>query len=154
VAIVAATTTYEQYQNNEQYHHCERSFVYFKNYPSKVTTPEIKHVHLQMASQILSEDGAPIVLDDECGYNGGSRTTTHMPKKPATRTETDDNVLVSAAKAIGSAAGKIASLAGATPEARPPAKSTKVGKLPKKQGHRLPRRQKKAAQKTPPSSKG
>ena len=69
---------------------------------------------------------------------------TNMPKKPTTPQETEENVLVSAAKAIGSAAGKIASLAGAPPEARSPAKSTKVGKLPKKQGHRLPRRQKKA----------
>jgi hypothetical protein len=77
-----------------------------------------------------------------------------MPKKPVTHPETEDNVLVSAAKAIGSAAGKIASLAGAEPEARPAAKSTKVGKLPKKQGHRLPRRQKKALQKTSASNKG
>jgi hypothetical protein len=70
-----------------------------------------------------------------------------MPKKPTASKKTEDNILVSAAKAIGSAAGKLASLAGAPPEARPPAKSTKVGKLPKKKTNRLPRRQKKALQK-------
>ena len=67
-----------------------------------------------------------------------------MPKKPATPPEADDNILVSAAKAIGSAAGKIASLTGAQPKT--PAKP-KVGKLPKKQKPRLPRRQKKAQKK-------
>jgi|HubBroStandDraft_1064217.scaffolds.fasta_scaffold221208_2 hypothetical protein len=82
------------------------------------------------------------------------QTATNMPKKPTTPPETDDNILVSAAKAIGSAAGKIASLAGAPPEVRPATKSTKVGKLPKKEGHRLPRRQKKAQQKRPVSRKG
>jgi hypothetical protein len=70
-----------------------------------------------------------------------------MPKKPTARPETEDKVLVSAAKVIGTAAGKIASLAGAPPEGRPATKSTKVGKLPKKEKHRLPRRQKKAQQK-------
>jgi hypothetical protein len=77
-----------------------------------------------------------------------------MPKKPTIPEETKDNLLVSAAKAIGSAAGKIASLASVPPAAHPAAKSTKVGKLPKKQGHRLPRRQKKAQQKTPASRPG
>ena len=50
---------------------------------------------------------------------------------------------------LKTAAGKIASLAGAPPAT----KSTKVGKLRKKDGHRLPRRQKKAQQKTPASRK-
>jgi len=81
-----------------------------------------------------------------------------MPKKPKAPPEApeaqpapkaEDNILVSAAKVIGSAAGKIASLAGAPPAT----KSTKVGKLRKKDGHRLPRRQKKAQQKTPASRK-
>jgi hypothetical protein len=72
-----------------------------------------------------------------------------MPKKPTAPKETEDNILVSAAKVIGSAAGKIASLAGAPAEAKPATKSAKVGKLPKKQGHRLPRREKKAKKKTP-----
>jgi len=70
-----------------------------------------------------------------------------MPKKPVAPPETEDSIIVSAAKAIGSAAGKIASLAGAPPAPQPVAKSRKVGKLPKKQGQRLPRRQKKAQQK-------
>jgi hypothetical protein len=69
-----------------------------------------------------------------------------MPKKPATPPE--DNVLVSAAKVIGSKAGKIASLAGVPPETKPATKSTKVGKLLKKDKQRLPRRQKKALQKS------
>ena len=75
-----------------------------------------------------------------------------MPKKPITPQETDDTILVSAAKAIGSAAGKIASLVGAPPEGKVAAKKT--GKLPKKNKHRLPRRQKKAQQKTPTARKG
>jgi hypothetical protein len=71
-----------------------------------------------------------------------------MPKKkPTTPEETESNVLVTAAKAIGTAAGKIASLAGVPAEERPATKSKKVGKLLKKDGHRLPRRQKKAQQK-------
>jgi hypothetical protein len=74
-----------------------------------------------------------------------ARIATHMPKKPAARPETEDNMLVTAAKAIGSAAGKIASLAGAPPQ--PKAKAAKAGKLPKKNGQRLPRRQKKAQKK-------
>ena len=77
-----------------------------------------------------------------------------MPKKPTAPPKTEDTILVSAAKAIGSAAGKIASLAGASPEAPPAKKSTKVGKLPKKEGHRLPRRQKKAQRKAPASKQG
>ena len=79
------------------------------------------------------------------------KTATNMPKKPPAPEKTEDNILVSAAKAIGSAAGKIASLAGAPPEAHTAAKSKKVGKLPKKQAHRLPRRQKKAQKKKPAS---
>jgi hypothetical protein len=66
-----------------------------------------------------------------------------MPKKPTSPKETEENVLVTAAKAVGTAAGKIAVLAGATPKAQ----STKVPKLAKKDGKRLPRRQKKARQK-------
>jgi len=69
-----------------------------------------------------------------------------MPKKPAAApVETEDPILVSAAKVIGAAAGKIASLAGAAPPATP--KTPKVGKLLKKSGSRLPRKQKKAQQK-------
>ena len=60
--------------------------------------------------------------------------------------EAEESVAVKAAKVIGSAAGKIASLAGATADAPRPPKEKK-GKLPKKNKSRLPRRQKKAMQK-------
>ncbi len=58
--------------------------------------------------------------------------------------ENDDTILVTAAKAIGSAAGKVASLAGATPT--PPSKP-KRAKLQPKNKHRLPRKVKKAQKK-------
>jgi len=65
-----------------------------------------------------------------------------MPKK------TDESgLLVSTAKALGTAAGKIATMVGATPEETPPKKSA-TGRLPKKNKSRLPRRQKKAQRKT------
>jgi hypothetical protein len=70
-----------------------------------------------------------------------------MPKKPTTPQDTADTIGVSAAKVTGTAAGKSAPGSGATPEAPRHAKSTKMGKLPKKHKHRLPRRQKKAQQK-------
>ena len=67
----------------------------------------------------------------------------------AKKQTTEDSVAVKAAKVIGKAAGKIASLAGAAaPEPGPPsAAKSKKGKLPKKNKSRLPRRQKKAQQK-------
>lgn len=68
-----------------------------------------------------------------------------MPKKRAIQ---DESILVSAAKTIGTAAGKIARLAGVEPEPREPAQSQKVPKLAKKDKHRLPRREKKALQKS------
>ena len=77
-----------------------------------------------------------------------------MPKKPTTPQGTKDNIIVSASKITGTAAGKIASLAGATPQAPSHAKTTKKGKLPKKHKHRLPRRQKKAQQKALTSQQG
>ena len=55
-----------------------------------------------------------------------------------------DSLLVTTAKAIGTAAGKLASAAGI--EGEPRARATK-GKLPKKHKSRLPRRQKKAQKK-------
>ncbi len=70
-----------------------------------------------------------------------------MPKKPVAPPEAESSVLVTAAKAIGSVAGKVASLVGVADEAKPNTKSTKVPKLVKKDKHRLPRRQKKAQQK-------
>ncbi|MEO8049447.1 MAG: hypothetical protein ABI833_03440 [Acidobacteriota bacterium] len=63
-----------------------------------------------------------------------------MPKKKISAEKQDEGVLISAAKAIGAAAGKIARLAGAAPAAQ-------KGKLQKKNKTKLPRRQKKAAQK-------
>jgi hypothetical protein len=62
---------------------------------------------------------------------------------------TEDSILTTTAKAIGTAAGKIASLAGVTePAPAPPhTVSTKQPKLQKKNKHRLPRWQKKAQQK-------
>jgi hypothetical protein len=77
-------------------------------------------------------------------------------RKKRVEPETKDSTLATAAKIIGAAAGKIASLAGvAEPVAKPQTKSTKVPKLQKKDKSRLPRRQKKAQQKVAASqSKG
>ena len=66
-----------------------------------------------------------------------------MPKKQ-TAEQTPDTKLESVAKAIGTVAGKIAGMAGATVE-RP--KRVKPGQLVKKNKTRLPRREKKALQK-------
>ena len=63
----------------------------------------------------------------------------------ADKRDTNDNVLVNTAKAIGVAAGKVASLVGATPDET---KSAKKGKLLKKNKARLPRKLKKAQKKT------
>ena len=73
-----------------------------------------------------------------------------MAKKEKPETSSEDSILVSAAKAIGTAAGKVAKLAGATaaPERTEPAVSQKVPKLAKKDKHRLPRKEKKALQKS------
>jgi hypothetical protein len=68
-----------------------------------------------------------------------------MPKKKNTTETPDESILASAAKATGTAAGNVAQLAGASPES---AKSQKVPKLSKKNKHKLPRREKKAAQKS------
>src|ERR1700760_3939296 len=57
---------------------------------------------------------------------------------------TDENLLISSAKAVGTAAGKIAALAVVTAEAVPTPKTVRPGKLQKKDRHRLPRREKKA----------
>jgi hypothetical protein len=71
-----------------------------------------------------------------------------MPKKKETTITPDESILISAAKAIGTAAGKIAHLAGVAPEASAPAKSQKIARLVKKGKHRVPRLQKKALQKS------
>ena len=62
---------------------------------------------------------------------------------------TTDNILVSAAKAIGTAAGKVAKAIAVEKPAVVPAsaKAPVIAKLQKKDKTRLPRRQKKAQQK-------
>jgi len=69
-----------------------------------------------------------------------------MAKKKETK-ETEESIVVDAAKAIGSAAGKIAAIAGSVVGRAKPAKKKAVGKLPKKNKSRLPRKEKKAQQK-------
>jgi len=68
-----------------------------------------------------------------------------MPKKKTE--EPPDGILVTAAKAIGEAAGKVAAAVGVTPP------KPKVPKLAKKHKTRLPRKQKKAAKKAVKSAK-
>jgi hypothetical protein len=69
-------------------------------------------------------------------------------RKKVTEPGTEDSILTTTAKAIGTAAGKIASLAGVEPAPAPPHTiSMKQPKLQKKDKHRLPRWQKKAQQK-------
>jgi len=74
-----------------------------------------------------------------------SKKPHHLDNEPE---ETKASSLVSAAKAVGSAAGTIAHLVGIKgepePAKAPAAASRKAGKLPKKNRHRLPRREKKA----------
>jgi hypothetical protein len=65
-------------------------------------------------------------------------------KQAAEESPEQDGVLVKAAKAIGEAAGKIAAAVGVTKPAKPRAPKLK---LEKKNKHRLPRKQKKAAKK-------
>lgn len=67
-----------------------------------------------------------------------------MAKKTAVTETGDESILVAAAKAIGTAAGKVARLAGAVGDA-PAAVSQKIPKLVKKDKTRLPRKEKKAA---------
>ena len=69
-------------------------------------------------------------------------------RKKVTEPETE-SVLTTAAKAIGTAAGKVAVMAGAVEPAaaKPHTESVKQPKLQKKHKHRLPRWEKKAAQK-------
>jgi hypothetical protein len=65
-----------------------------------------------------------------------------MAKKKETK-ETEEGIVVDVAKAIGTAAGKVAAMFTGTPT--PPRK--RIGKLPKKNKSRLPRKEKKAQQK-------
>ena len=71
-----------------------------------------------------------------------------MAKKKDKQEESAESVLLTAAKNIGAPAGKIAAAVGVTPEERPQTKSAKVPKLASKNKSRLPRRQKKAQQKS------
>jgi hypothetical protein len=64
--------------------------------------------------------------------------TEKKGKKPKAAVEPDESLAVTAAKAIGATAGKIAALVGAQPA------KAKKQKLAKKTKSRLPRRQKKA----------
>jgi hypothetical protein len=67
-------------------------------------------------------------------------------KKPkAKEPEAPDSTLVSVAKAIGHAAGELAVKTGIE---KPPTKSSKIPKLAPKNKKRLPRREKKALQKS------
>src|SRR3979409_446247 len=71
---------------------------------------------------------------------------TDMAKKKNADQEPADNILVDAAKTIGTAAGKVAAALGAAPDA-PPQISKKIPKLAKRNKARLPRREKKAQKK-------
>jgi hypothetical protein len=75
------------------------------------------------------------------------RIVIAMAKKKETQAAAD-GVLVATAKTIGAAAGKIAAAVGVTAPAKP-----KVPKLADRQKSRLPRRQKKAAQKAAEKTK-
>jgi len=77
-----------------------------------------------------------------------------MPKKPA-KTAPEGNgesILTETARAIGSVAGKVVAVVSPAPEpstdkSPAPRKPKTVGKLPKKNKQRLPRKQKKAEKK-------
>jgi len=71
-----------------------------------------------------------------------------MPKKKtAEEAPAEDSALVSAAKSIGAAAGKVASAIGVKPEPHATPKTIRRGKPVKKNKPRLPRKQKKALKK-------
>jgi len=66
--------------------------------------------------------------------------------------KTKKSAIVEAAEAIGTAAGKIAALAGVTADATPTPKTVRKLKLAPKNKTRLPRRQKKALTKSSPKA--
>jgi hypothetical protein len=72
---------------------------------------------------------------------------TGMAKKKEMKEEAPEGALVGVAKTIGEAAGKIAMAVGAVKPAR-----RRIPKLAKKNKSRLPRKQKKAAQKAAKSA--
>jgi len=71
-----------------------------------------------------------------------------MAKKSTTPEGSSEGILVSAAKEIGAAAGKVAALAGVKAEKEPSPKKVVIPKLAPKNKSRLPRKQKKAQKKT------
>jgi hypothetical protein len=72
------------------------------------------------------------------------KEATDVPAEPAKKAA-PESALVTAAKIVGEAAGKIATAIGVAKPTNPP--KPKVPKLAKKKKPRLPRRQKKAAAK-------
>jgi hypothetical protein len=74
------------------------------------------------------------------------------PQNPSSTVE--EPVLVSVAKTLGTAAGKIAALAGVTSDTPPKATSEKKGKFVAKNAPRLPRKLKKAKKKAAEMQKG
>ncbi len=72
-----------------------------------------------------------------------------MAKKPTTSEEApeSESILVTAAKSLGAAAGKVAALAGVKAETPPKPSKVKIPKLASKNKSRLPRKQKKALKK-------
>jgi len=74
----------------------------------------------------------------------GAKTADREKPKSDEKPAAHDDILTSAAKAIGTAAGKVATLVGAHPAAETaPKASVKPAKLVKKNKSRLPRREKK-----------
>ena len=71
-----------------------------------------------------------------------------MSKKQVATESTEESLLITAAKAVGTTAGKIVRLAeAALPGGSEPAKSQKIPKLAKKGKHGPPRKEKKALRK-------
>jgi hypothetical protein len=97
-------------------------------------------------AEIHLQDGES--LDPPKKAPGKKKGKIILPTKKESAEKPEHSMLVSAAKAIGTAAGKVAKLAGVAPEAAAPAKSQKIPKLTKKSKNKLPRRDKKTAQKS------
>jgi hypothetical protein len=70
-----------------------------------------------------------------------------MAKKSTTPEDAPESVLVTAAKNLGAAAGKVAALAGVKAETPTAPKKVAIPKLASKNKSRLPRKQKKALKK-------
>jgi hypothetical protein len=70
-----------------------------------------------------------------------------MAKKPTTSEEAPESILVTAAKGLGAAAGKVAAAVGVKAETPPKPAKVKIPKLAPKNKSRLPRKEKKALKK-------